>query len=108
MFTVETIQDAERWQITLEDVEMPPSFDLLSAANACENFQAWTLDNVPESVDRYTPTVQLVELPTGTGKVTYLHVDTGGMEERYCLIGPSAGGQGYEICSVDGFNGVNF
>lgn len=108
MLTVDTIEDAERWQITLEDVEMPPSFDLLSAANACENFQAWTLDNTSESVDGYTPPVQLVEFPTDTGKATYIHVDTGGMEERYCLVGRSVGGQGYEICSVDGFNGVNF
>lgn len=108
MLTVETIEDAERWQINLEEVEVSPSFDPLSVANACENFQAWVSDRASESVDGYTPSVRPVELQGEEGAKVYLHVDTGGMEERYCLVALAKGGGGYEICSVNGFNGANF
>jgi hypothetical protein len=42
-------------------------------------------------------------------EVTMAKIDTGGMEERYCLVGISNKPvTGFAVCSRDGFNGVSF
>lgn len=109
---VDTIEAAARWGIFLEGVAAGRPIDHKAAAQICVNFQAWMVDKRSDSssMDYYKSQPITVEHAELWGEeVELARIDTGGMEERYCLVRLSTQPtSGTAICSRDDFNGLNF
>ena len=105
---VETIEDAERWGIEIAELEVP-AFDAIAAyGQVCENFQAWSADLSAREWKEGFPAPTEVYLNAEDGKKRFVRIDTGGMAERFCLVRIAENKKGYQVCSLDGFNGVSY
>jgi hypothetical protein len=112
MTKIGTIEAAARWGVNLEGIRPTSIITHQAAANACLNFQAWMMDksSIGENFEYYHSQPETAQRVTLWGdEVTMAKIDTGGMEERYCLVGISNKPvTGFAVCSRDGFNGVSF
>jgi hypothetical protein len=112
MMEVDTVEAAARWGIFLEGIVERVPMNRRGYVNACLNFQSWMLDKASGDANLAyydTEGVSVVETSEGASPVAWARIDTGGMEERYCLVriedGPTSG---LTICSRDDFNGLSF
>ena len=108
---IDTIEKAERWDITVYGVRKMDISSKESLAQACVNFQHWAADQPSEKID----STQMQYLWKGTQQLPptnemFARIDTGGMVEQYCDVRSQVGEDGggyFQLCSINEFNGVN-
>lgn len=111
MFEVRTIEDASRWGISLSGIPERRKIDENGLITACLNFQAWMVDksSVDENYDPFPRIGEKDRRISGSNSKNWLRIDTGGMEEKFCLIeNPGGHTSGLSICSKDDFNGLSY
>lgn len=108
---VDTVEDVGRWNIELSGHRERAILSEEQLVQACNNFQAWSLDRPSQPV---TDVDWQLPLPRSTAsmwgeEIELALVDTGGMEISNCQVEISAKPvDWFAICSRDDFSGVRF
>jgi len=107
---VDTVEKAARWNIQLEGIRGSELVGREGAVRACLNFQAWLSDE-PSKMDSLSYYLEgkedLVSYNRGDKVEVFSKIQTGGMEDRHCLVSRSRlPVESLAICSADDFNGM--
>lgn len=110
MSMVDTVEKVARWNIQVEGARTVSLVDRAGAVRACLNFQAW-LGDEPSQIDSLSYYLsgreELVTLEFNGKREIFAKIQTGGMEDRHCLVSrdpePVAS---LALCSSDDFNGT--
>lgn len=108
---VDTVEKAARWSIELDGVATTRTLSRTDLIRACLNHQAWIRDEASDlqSLSYYLDEPdKLVSHGEGRSATSYLKIDTGGMEDRHCLVAiPKEPVSLIGICTYDGFSGLH-
>ena len=112
LLIVDTVEKAERWDISVYGIRKIDTTSKLALAQACVNFQNWTSDQNSREVNMEELAMHwrgYQTLPPSDD--LFARIDTGGEVERFCDL-RSIGGKGsdsyIQLCSKNEFNGVNY
>ncbi len=108
---IDTIEEVERWQISLYGEKISFSLSKRELVQACMNFHNWSFDNKSKAIegDWWKSGVSKETLSQNETSIVYSKIDISGLAERYCLFEVEDDASSYlKLCTKDGFTGVNF